>query len=241
MQRQMNETNLLLEKREIEQEISNLQLQKAELEMKALKAQMNPHFISNSLNAINLFILQNNKEQASAYLTKFARLIRTILRYSESSLIELRLELETLQIYMDLEKLRFDDHFDFSIHVDPEIDINNTRIPPLLLQPYVENAVWHGLMQKEEKGHLQVDISKEDSLLVCRITDDGIGRENARLQKQKNEPLKESLGIKITTERIALMKTKGQDKLQVTINDLVNPDQTPAGTEVILKIPISYA
>jgi tetratricopeptide (TPR) repeat protein len=234
---QMKETGLLLEKQQIEQELSNLQLQKAELEMKALKAQMNPHFISNSLNAINLFILQNNKEQASIYLTKFARLIRTILRYSEASLIELKREIETIEIYMELEKLRFDDHFEFSISVDTGIDLVKTRVPPLLLQPYIENAIWHGLMQKDEKGLLDVHIYKEDSMLVYAIRDDGVGRENAL--KLTHDPMKESMGIRLTSERIALMKTKGHGVPQVTINDLVHANHSPAGTEVIIKIPLS--
>ena len=143
------------------QKNAELQQQRTEMEMQALRAQMNPHFIFNSLNSINRFILQNNRAQASEYLTKFSKLVRMILQNSQASLITLESELESLELYLNLEALRFNYHFDYNITVPKDLDIEVLQVPPLILQPYVENAIWHGLMHKEEKGHLDIDISEE--------------------------------------------------------------------------------
>src|SRR4030095_410376 len=118
-----------------------------------LRAQMNPHFIFNSLNSINMFILENNKLQASEYLSKFSRLVRLILQNSQKILIPLEKELEALQLYLELEALRFDQSFEYKILMDDEVDTSVLRVPPLIIQPYAENAIWHGLMHKKEKGH----------------------------------------------------------------------------------------
>src|SRR6185503_3627170 len=142
-----------------EKQVAELQQQKTEMEMQALRAQMNPHFIFNSLNSINRFILQNNKASASEYLTKFSRLVRSILQNSQASLITLESELESLDLYLNLESLRFNYHFDYKISVPKDLDISALQVPPLILQPYVENAIWHGLMHKEEKGQLDIDVS----------------------------------------------------------------------------------
>ncbi len=129
----------------------------ADVEMTALRAQMNPHFLFNCLNSINRFIVRNDAETASNYLTKFSRLIRLILQNSKSSTITLRNELEALKLYIELEEMRFENRFDYSIHVDDNIEVEFVEVPPLLLQPYVENAIWHGLMHKESKGKLTID------------------------------------------------------------------------------------
>jgi len=174
--RLQNKFRLQLERSEKEKQVAELQQQKSELEMQALRAQMNPHFIFNSLNSINRFILQNNKAQASEYLTKFSKLVRMILQNSQASLITLESELESLELYLNLEALRFDYHFDYKISVPKNLDISALQVPPLILQPYVENAIWHGLMHKEEKGQLDVEVSEEYNHLNFRITDNGIGR-----------------------------------------------------------------
>jgi len=213
-----------------------LQQQATELEMQALRAQMNPHFIFNSLNSIDLFILQNDKAKASKYLTKFSRLIRMILNSSANASVCLGEDLEALQLYLELERLRCDEKFSFKINYDPEIDIDFVQIPPLLLQPFAENAIWHGLMNKEDEGHLWINIGREDSLLTYTITDDGIGRKKAAQLKDKSDKHK-SMGMKITESRIAMMqKINGSDK-SVEIRDLVDANGGAAGTEVILKIP----
>lgn len=213
-----------------------LQKHKAgELEMQALRAQMNPHFIFNSLNSINRFILQNNKEQASAYLTKFSRLVRLILQNAQLSFITLENELEALELYLKLEALRFNHHFTYRISVSDTIDPETIKVPPLLIQPYAENAIWHGLMHKEEKGHLEIEISKQDDVLYCKITDNGIGRKKAGEVNSKPASIK-SMGMRITADRIKLLHADNSYESPVKINDLFAADGSVAGTEVIIKI-----
>ena len=166
----------LQQKFRMQLERSDKEKQLVEFEMQALRAQMNPHFIFNSLNSINRFILQNNKTQASEYLTKFSKLVRMILQNSQASLITLENELEALEFYLDLEALRFDHHFDYKISVTKDMDVDILKVPPLIIQPYAENAIWHGLMHKEEKGHLDIEVIQEEDILYFKITDDGIGR-----------------------------------------------------------------
>ncbi|HET7899365.1 MAG TPA: histidine kinase, partial [Flavisolibacter sp.] len=149
---------LQLERAEKERQLAELKHKAMELEMQALRAQMNPHFIFNSLNSINRFILQNDKDQASEYLIKFSRLIRLILQNSQASLISLESELESLRLYLDLEAFRFHHHFDYKISVPENIEVADLQVPPLILQPYVENAIWHGLMHREETGQLDIDL-----------------------------------------------------------------------------------
>ena len=211
-----------------------------ELEMQALRAQMNPHFIFNSLNSINRFILQNNKAQASEYLTKFSKLVRMILQNSQASLITLESELESLELYLNLEAVRFNDHFDYKISVPKDLDISVMKVPPLILQPYVENAIWHGLMHKEEKGHLDVEVSEENDHLYFKISDDGIGREKAAALASKSATKHKSMGLRITADRIAILRKSQTFTSPVAINDLVDTDGNAAGTEVTIKIPVLY-
>jgi sensor histidine kinase YesM len=230
-----------MQKHENERDKVYLLQQASELKMQALQAQMNPHFIFNSLNAINRFILQNNKFQASEYLTKFSQLTRLILQNSQASLIPLENELEALKHYFELETLRFDHHFDYSIVVDPAIDVSMTRVPPLLIQPYAENAIWHGLMHKQEKGHLSVMVLEAEGMLCCKIIDNGIGRKRAAELKSKTATAHKSLGTHITANRISMLQEKEEAKGQVIFHDLVLPDGSAGGTEVTLKIPLLYA
>ncbi len=229
-----------LERSEKEREMAELKQKGTELEMQALRAQMNPHFIFNSLNSINRFILQNNKAQASEYLTKFSKLVRMILQNSQASLITLESELESLELYLNLEALRFDYHFDYKISVPKNLDISALQVPPLILQPYVENAIWHGLMHKEEKGQLDVEVSDEEDYLVFRITDNGIGRKKAAELASKSATKHKSMGLRITAHRIAIVQNSQTLTSPVTVNDLVHPDGSAAGTEVIIKMPVMY-
>jgi LytS/YehU family sensor histidine kinase len=231
---------LKLQKLESERTKAELQQQTTELEMQALRAQMNPHFIFNSLNSINRFILQNNRKQASEYLTKFSRLVRLILQNSQSSLIPLESELEALQLYLELEALRFDHHFDYKITVEDDLDVSALKLPPLIIQPYAENAIWHGLMHKEEKGHLEIELFQRDDLLYCKITDDGIGRKRAVELKSKSASTHKSLGMRLTADRIAMLQQKKQLDDYITTTDLVLADGKAGGTEVLLKIPLLY-
>jgi LytS/YehU family sensor histidine kinase len=231
---------LILQKLESERTRSELQQQATELEMQALRAQMNPHFIFNSLNSINRFILQNNKLQASEYLTKFSKLVRLILQNSQSSLIPLESELEALQLYLELEAVRFDHHFVFNIRINGDIDTPAIKVPPLIIQPYAENAIWHGLMHKEEKGHLQIELSEEEDRLCCKIVDDGVGRKKAGELKSKSASAHKSMGMQITANRIAKLQKNAQVETEIKITDLVLPDGSAGGTEVLLKIPVCY-
>jgi two-component sensor histidine kinase len=225
---------------ELGQKTAELQQQKVEIEMQALRAQMNPHFIFNSLNSINRFILQNDRAQASEYLTKFSKLVRMILQNSQASLITLESELESLDLYLNLESLRFNYHFDYNITVPKDLDKEVLQVPPLILQPYVENAIWHGLMHKEEKGHLDIDISEKDDQLFLKIRDDGVGREKAKTMASKSATKHKSMGLRITENRIAILQKNGLKESPVTIHDLVNHDGTAAGTEVVIKMPLIY-
>lgn len=234
------ENELKMQKLEAETTKAALHQQATELEMQALRSQMNPHFIFNSINSINRFILQNNKLQASEYLTKFSRLMRMVLHNSQSSLITLQTELEALGLYLDLEATRFEHHFSHTISVAEDMDIEILKLPPLLLQPFIENAIWHGLMHKEEKGRVDIELSCEDEYLRIKITDDGIGRKRAAELKSKSATRHHSMGLKITTDRILMVQKYYGKEPPVKINDLVHADGSPAGTEVIIKIPIMY-
>jgi tetratricopeptide (TPR) repeat protein len=228
------------EKLQSERTQAALRHKTAELEMQALRAQMNPHFIFNSLNSINRFILQNNKARASEYLTKFSRLVRLILQNSQAALIPLESELEALQLYLELEALRFDYHFDFQVHVGEDVDVSVLKVPPLVIQPFAENAIWHGLMHKEEKGHLDIELFQETGVLCCKITDDGVGRKKAAELKNRSGNTHRSMGMRITTDRIALLQQQKPMNTSIQVNDLVLPDGRADGTEVIIKLPVIY-
>jgi tetratricopeptide (TPR) repeat protein len=228
---------LELQKLDSERIKAEFQQQATDLEMQALRAQMNPHFIFNSLNSINRFILKKQSSEATEYLTKFSRLIRMILNSSVSASVSLAEDLEALQLYIELERLRCEEKFSFKIECDPDVDADFIQVAPMLLQPFVENAIWHGLMSKESEGHLWVNINQADSTLICTITDDGIGRKKAAEFKNKSGKHK-SMGMKITESRIAMMQKMNGENKSVEIRDLVDAEGNAAGTEVVLKIPV---
>lgn len=230
---------LQLERSEKERELAEIKQKASELEMQALRAQMNPHFIFNSLNSINRFILQNNRTQASEYLTKFSKLVRLILQNSQASLITLESELEALELYLDLEALRFDHRFGYKISVPKDLDIEALKVPPLIIQPYTENAIWHGLMHREDKGQLDIEVSEEEDHLYFKIADNGIGRKQAAAIASKSATKHKSMGLKITQDRIAMVQ-KANGESPVKIIDLENADGSAAGTEVIIKMPLIY-
>lgn len=231
---------LQLERSQKEKLLADLRHKTADLEMQALRAQMNPHFIFNSLNSINRFILQNNKFQASEYLTKFSRLVRLILQNSKAPLISLESELESLKLYLELEALRFEQHFTYNVRIAEEIDEAMLKVPPLIIQPFAENAIWHGLMHKEEKGHIEIDIFQKEEVLYCRITDDGVGRKKASELKNRSGNTHHSMGMQITADRIALLQKQKLIETSILINDLVLADGQAGGTEVTIKLPVIY-
>ncbi len=230
------ENDMKVQQLENDKRHAELQQKASELEMQALRAQMNPHFIFNCLSSINRFILKNEIEIASDYLTRFSRLIRMVLIHSQKSLISLEDELEILKLYLDMERLRFKDAFDYNIIFTNRIDAGAVYVPPLLLQPFCENAIWHGLMHKEEKGHLNISLSMENKVLHCCISDDGIGREKASQFKSKSAEKDKSLGLKITTERLALLNGENAISTFYEINDILDEDENVIGTKVDLKI-----
>jgi sensor histidine kinase YesM len=209
----------------------------AEMEMTALRAQMNPHFIFNCLNSIKLYTTDNDATKASAYLTKFSRLIRLVLENSRSERVPLKNELEALELYLEMEAMRFKDKLNFEICTPEELDTEGIEIPPLLLQPYVENAIWHGLMHKKEGGRVQIDVMQvETDRLRITITDNGIGRAKAASLKSKSATAAKSFGMKVTGQRIALINQMYQSDTNVQVHDLVDAEDRAAGTEVILEI-----
>ena len=232
------EHELELQQLESEKVKVELQQQATELEMQALRSQMNPHFIFNCLSSINRFILKNESETASDYLTKFSRLVRLILQNSQAAFISLESELESLRLYLELEALRFNNRFDYTINVTDGLDMSVIKVPPLIIQPYAENAIWHGLMQKEEKGNLNITIEENNDNLIVSIADDGIGRKAAAELAGKSAQKHKSVGLKITAERIAILQSSNGTESPVTINDLINADGSAAGTEVVLRIPL---
>jgi ligand-binding sensor domain-containing protein len=204
----------------------------AESEMTALRAQMNPHFIFNSLNSINSFIVENKTHLASDYLTKFSRLMRLILDNSKNESITLEKEMETLKLYLLMESIRFDKKFDYTIFIEPGIDQEQVRVPPMIIQPYVENSIWHGLLHKKEKGKVMVQIKKIAVGLEISIEDNGIGRERAVALKSKNSHARKSYGMQITNERVSQLNEKNV----VKISDLRNHEGHATGTKVIIRL-----
>lgn len=211
----------------------------ADAEMQALRAQMNPHFIFNCLNSINRYIVKSDQVTASLYLTRFAKLIRLILDNSNSKNVNLSNELEALKLYIEMEMLRFDKKFNYRVTVDDDINPDSIELPPLIIQPYVENAIWHGLLHKETGGNLSIHVSMiGDNILVCEIEDDGVGREKAMELKSKSATTRKSLGMKLTEDRISLLNKHAELNASVDIIDLKNENGEAKGTRVILKIPI---
>ena len=211
----------------------------AEVEIAALRSQMNPHFLFNCLNSINRFIQRNEPDAASGYLTKFSRLIRLVLDNSRSDLVSLRDEMEALRLYIELEAMRFVGRFSYSIDISAELDTSSIEVQPMLVQPYVENAIWHGLMHKESDDcQLQVKVFPKDSRLAIVVEDNGIGREMARQLKSKSATLHKSHGMKVTAERIKIINEIYQASATVVIEDLKGAKGEPAGTRVSLFLPL---
>ncbi len=213
------------------------QLQLSGAEIAVLRAQMTPHFIFNCLNSIQALTNQNQSQLASEYLAKFARLIRRVLEQARSEEISLSDELETIALYLDMEKMRFGQKVRYQIRVDQEIDTYGVRIPPLLLQPFVENAIWHGLLHKPDGGRVDIDVSEfADQRLQITVTDDGVGRTKAAEYKSESSVQYKSYGTEVTAERIALLNQLHKTHIRTTTVDMVSPAGQALGTKVIIDI-----
>jgi len=236
--RELAENELRIQKLESEKSRVELLNQQAELEMKALRAQMNPHFIFNCLNSINRFIIGNDAEKAADYLTKFARLIRIVLEKSGHSFIPLTEELEGLKLYMDLEALRFRNPFKYEIN-SGGLNRESVSVPSLLIQPFVENAIWHGLsVEQEGKGKITISLRLENEFLLCEIADNGIGLSGSVMQRNKNQEYKKSMGIELTRNRLRLADPLHAEDPGIQIEELKDAEGNNAGTCVKIKIPV---
>jgi len=200
---------------------------------------MNPHFLFNCLNSIDSFILSNEPQYASEYLSKFSKLIRNILDFSKTNAITLGQELESIEIYIQMEQMRFMNKFEYKINVDPLINQENRCIPPHILQPYVENSIWHGLLHKEEIGMITIDIEQEENYYVFKVGDNGVGRKKAMLYKTKTATKQKSHGMKITKDRIQLINQLNGKGGTVKIIDKEDENGNSLGTVVVVRIPIN--
>ena len=209
-----------------------------DLELKALRAQINPHFIFNCMNSINRMILSGENDGASLYLGKLSKLIRLILENSESDEVQLSSELDLMRAYIELEQLRFRDKIIYEIHIGEEIEPEETYIPSMILQPFIENAIWHGLLPREESapGRIDISVERNGSGLSCTIEDNGVGRERSRQLRENSLNKQKSLGLKITEERLRLIARKASDNL-IHFQDLKNDDGRATGTRVIVLLP----
>lgn len=210
----------------------------AQLEMKALRAQMNPHFIFNSLNSIQTFMMKNETEQALSYLSRFARLIRNVLDNSQLNNISITRETGMLENYMELEKLRLADQFDYRIIIDPALDSDFVEIPAMVIQPFVENAIWHGLLHKTGRGLLTIEFIRKENKIHCIIEDNGIGREAATTLKQQSHPSHISRGLQITKDRLQLYNSRFNMDASFDIEDLYDENGQARGTRVNLWFPL---
>ena len=198
---------------------------------------MNPHFIFNAINSVQYFMTSNDPESSQKYLSKFAKLIRYVMDNSKPSSIPLEKELDALKLYIDLEALRFENRFEYVLQVDKQIDVNYIQIPSMLIQPYVENAIWHGLMHKKGDGKLSIHIKMHDSFLTCIIEDNGIGRERSKeIRSSESLTYHKSFGMSVTKERLEIISRLNNINPRINVIDLYE-NGLATGTRVEISIP----
>jgi tetratricopeptide (TPR) repeat protein len=214
-----------------------LEKELAEYEQKALHLQMNPHFVFNCLGSISSFIVQNGTDSAIKYLSKFSKLMRLTLEYSKESLIPIDKEIESLDNYLQLEQLRFENKFEFSITKHPDVE-DDVALPPLLIQPFIENAIIHGIMPKKDMGSISIDFSVKNETLVCEIVDNGIGIEASLHNKENSVLAHKSMALDIVKKRLEMIAETTSKNASIHIEDLKN--NKSKGTKVILELPLRY-
>jgi LytS/YehU family sensor histidine kinase len=230
-------TSLFLYRLHVVQEKNKLMVKLNRYMLQALNRQMNPHFIFNAMNTIQSLFIKNDKATAIHVLSLFTSLLRRVLTNSREVMITLKEEIETLQNYIELESYRFQNKFEYEIEIDPSLSIDKLKIPPLLLQPYVENAIIHGLRHCEAPGgKLFIHIFPINSMLCCRITDNGIGRELAEKMKVV-KPGHVSLGTKISSQRIDLISQMSNMDIKIKYTDMMDENSEACGTQVDIMIP----
>lgn len=221
---------------EVKKQMLELEIANKELKRQTLSAQINPHFIFNVLNSIQSYLLQQQYDLAENYLSKFSRLIRFYLESSFKKFVVLRDEIDAIKTYLNIEKMRTDNRFDYKIHISDDIDINHFEIPSLVILPFLENAVWHGVLNREGKGLIVIKILKSDNILDVSIIDDGVGIEYAK--KNRNHTSGNSVGIHITEQKIKLLNEIYDSDYKFTITDLGKAsNEVVFGTEVNFTIP----
>ena len=230
---------MIKKKHEVEKKVLEIEKELFDIQQKALQLQMNPHFIFNSLNAIQSFVINNNTDKAIHYLSKFSQLMRLILSNSRESSISVRDELKAIVHYMDIERLRFDNKFDYKIVVDKNIDEEFMEIPPMIIQPFIENAILHGLVHSEHPGQLKLELKLQDNFIFCTIEDNGVGRTKAQEIREASGIKRKSRGMLITRERLEILNKQNKEKFAVNVIDLFDKKGDPAGTRV--EINILYA
>lgn len=238
-------SQMQLVKVEEEKEKAQLELlqnkQKAlESRLQSLRLQMNPHFLFNALNSVQQMILANEEMVATKYLSRFSKLLRAILVHSDKETITLKEELEILNLYVELESIRFKEAFQYTIMCDDSIDTDEVKVPTLLIQPFVENAIWHGLMHKENDRKLMIQFTEKGEWLQCVVEDNGIGRKKAQEIKGNvlNGSKHQSKGIAVSTERLKAMKGSNGEHGDIQFTDLYNEDGSAAGTRIAINFPI---
>ncbi|WP_255067139.1 tetratricopeptide repeat protein [Lacihabitans sp. LS3-19] len=209
------------------------------LEQQMMRSQMNPHFLFNSLNSIKLYIINNEKENAVYYLNKFSKLIRTILSNSREKEISLKEELNTMELYVNIESIRFSEKINFEINVAEGIDVEVIKIPSLILQPFIENSIWHGLSNIEGDKKLSINVtSQKNGFIKFEIIDNGIGREKAQEIKEKKVSKQNSVGLKLTKERLENFAKNTNSNIFMDFEDLYDENQKSIGTKAIIILPI---
>ena len=206
--------------------------------MRALQTQMNPHFLFNSLNSIKHFIIKNEKADASFFLGKLSKLIRKILDNSQLLEITLKEELAIMKLYLNVENIRLDKDIILDIVVEDSLETQNYKLPPMVLQPFIENAIWHGLALKKGVKKIKISIRKKKNFIIINITDNGIGREKAAILKTAKLIDKESLGIELTKQRLEAYTQHFTRKSSIIFEDLYDKKNSPIGTKVHINIPV---
>lgn len=223
-------------KHEVERKILAIQKQVFELEQKSLRLQMNPHFLFNSLNSIQSFVIEKDIDKTIYYLSRFSQLMRLVLNNSQQTFVVLQDELKVIRLYLDLERLRYENIFDYIIIIDPDIDEEFTAIPPMIIQPYIENAIIHGLIHKKQQGELRIELKLIEDHILCIIQDNGIGRAAAIKIREQSGISHKSSGMLITQERLDILNKKSKDQISVKVIDLKNNNETAIGTRIELMI-----
>jgi sensor histidine kinase YesM len=223
---------------QMQRSLTETSKQMAEVQLAALSAQMNPHFIFNCMNSVQKYILKNEKEKAMSFLQNFSELMRGVLDSSAKAKIALDEEINMLEKYLQLEQQRLENKFDYSITTSSDLQADFFEIPGMLIQPYVENAIWHGLMNlpDDKRGHLTINFEKQGEYIRCVICDNGVGRRKAAELEKEKSPHRKSYGMSISKKRIELLKKQGKQMPQVNVEDLVDINGQPAGVSVTVFI-----